>query len=169
MSDQELSPKAPRLRRDDAPPRTAFDAGSFFPFLDDSAPPAAALQLEQQPTARDLMVCVPSPSPDDVILDPATPRTPTHQRAELQMTTGTAAQVLKKHMDAVVKVHTTHSRPNWELPWQRRQQTHSKSTGFCVVAAGEPRWILTNAHSVCYASQVQLKRRGDDERHEAKV
>ncbi len=39
-----------------------------------------------------------------VILDPATPRTPKHQLAEHVMTTGTTAQVLKRHMDSVIKV-----------------------------------------------------------------
>lgn len=44
----------------------------------------------------------------------------------------------------------------------------SKSTGFAVTWNGE-RHVLTNAHSVTYASQVQLKRRGDDERFQARV
>lgn len=39
-----------------------------------------------------------------VILDPATPRTPKHQIAEQVMTTGSTAQVLKRHMDSVIKV-----------------------------------------------------------------
>lgn len=104
-----------------------------------------------------------------VILDPATPRTRKHQLAERQMTTGPAAQVLKRHMDAVVKVYCVHSKPNFELPWQVRQQTTSKSTGFAVLDADGERCILTNAHSVTYSSQVQLKKRGDDERYPAKV
>lgn len=85
------------------------------------------------------------------------------------MTSGLAAQVLKRHMDAVVKVYCTHSRPNFELPWQVRQQTSSKSTGFAALNPNGERCILTNAHSVTYSSQVQLKRRGDDERFTAKV
>lgn len=50
-----------------------------------------------------------------------------------------------------------------------RQQTTSKSTGFSVRAGNGARWLLTNAHSVTYASQVTVKRRDDDERFEAKV
>jgi hypothetical protein len=38
-------------------------------------------------------------------------------------------QVMKRHMDAVVKVFATHSKPNFTLPWQRQQQLTSKSTG----------------------------------------
>ncbi|RMZ53985.1 hypothetical protein APUTEX25_002562 [Auxenochlorella protothecoides] len=104
-----------------------------------------------------------------LVLDPATPATAKHHAAEAELTTGAGARVLKRHMDAVLKVFATHSYPNHELPWQRKQQTHSKSTGFAVAFPGGQRWILTNAHSVSYATQVQLKRRGDDEKHAARV
>ena len=104
-----------------------------------------------------------------VLLDPATPATPKHAAAAAELTTGYGARVLKRHMDAVLKVFATHSRPNYELPWQRRQQAHSKSTGFAVAGGRGERWILTNAHSVSYATQVQLKRRGDDEKWAARV
>lgn len=58
-------------------------------------------------------------------------------------------------MDAVVKVYCVHTEPNYSLPWQRKRQYASTSTGFMVTAqqAGE-RWLLTNAHSVEYHSQV---------------
>ena len=123
---------------------------------------ATPLVMEKQPTAMDLL------QDQDFILDPSTPSTPKHRRAEAEMLRGPAAQVLKRHMDAVVKVFTTHTKPNFELPWQSQQQTGSKSTGFAVTWNGE-RHILTNAHSVTYGSQVQLKRRGDDERFQAHV
>jgi len=125
----------------------------------DTATPAV---LQKQPTAMDLL------QDQDFILDPSTPATPKHRYAEKQMLHGPAAQVLKRHMDAVVKVFTTHTKPNFELPWQSQQQTGSKSTGFAVTWNGE-RQILTNAHSVTYSAQVQLKRRGDDERFQARV
>ena len=38
-----------------------------------------------------------------------------------------------------------------------------------MVTWNNERHVLTNAHSVTYASQVQLKRRGDDERFHASV
>ena len=63
-------------------------------------------------------------------------------------------QVLKRHMDAVVKVFATHSKPNFSLPWQRQQQSTSKSTGFAVRTEGGERWLLTNAHSISYNTQV---------------
>eukprot|EP00887_Chlorella_sp_A99_P003950 scaffold11.g3950.t1 len=92
-----------------------------------------------------------------------------HQLAEQMFTTGGTAQCLQRHMDAVVKVLCVHSKPNFELPWQRRQQYSSKSTGFAVATPNGERWLLTNAHSVSYATQVQLKRRADDEKYTATV
>lgn len=97
-------------------------------------------------------------------------------------------QELAPYMDAVVKVYCIHTEPNWSLPWQRRRQYTSTSSGFIVT--GEPpsnvagptqppvkkrhvhdsrRWLLTNAHSVHYHTQVKVKRRGDDRRYLARV
>lgn len=172
MSDVELSPKSPRPRVSAHSAASAFapDASDAFPVQEGFAA-VTPLQLEAQPTATDLIDS--GSGSQQLILDPATPRTPKHKQAEIMMTAGPAAQVLKRHMDAVVKVYCTHTRPNFELPWQVRQQTSSKSTGFAVAGGGArqagERWILTNAHSITYSSQVQLKRRGDDERYEAKV
>lgn len=59
-------------------------------------------------------------------------------------------------MDAVVKIYCTHTEPNYSLPWQRKRQYSSTSSGF-VVLGGEgtgERYLLTNAHSVEYYSQV---------------
>ena len=110
----------------------------------------------------------------DISLDPNTPRDRRHKAAERVLTTGKAAQVLRTHLDAVVKVFCTHARPNWELPWQMRQQSNSSSTGFAVAAAAvgcADRWVLTNAHSVTFAvgGGVYVKRRADDTRFEARV
>ena len=57
-------------------------------------------------------------------------------------------------MDAVVKIFCVHTEPNWSLPWQRKRQFSSTSSGFLVEAEGGARWLLTNAHSVEYHSQV---------------
>jgi S1-C subfamily serine protease len=61
-------------------------------------------------------------------------------------------------MDAVVKVYCTHTEPNYSLPWQRKRQFSSTSSGFVVVGEGDDgvqqRYLLTNAHSVEYYSQV---------------
>lgn len=167
MNSMEGSPKAmgrrAEVQRTDGDP-TPFGSFSLHfstspPFDDDRQP---SLSIITQPTMTDLIQ-------DQIVLDPATPRTPKHQQAEQVMTSGDAAKVLKRHMDAVVKVHCVHAKPNFELPWQRKQQNVSKSTGFAVKSAQGTRWLLTNAHSVSYATQVQLKRRGDDEKYPAKV
>jgi S1-C subfamily serine protease len=177
MSSPELSPKHPEVYSKSSGPFSTYSLG-LAPFSDEeetdevTTPPQLGLPaefnnngtaastpvvMETQPTAMDLL------QDQDFILDPSTPSTPKHRHAEKQMLQGPAAQVLKRHMDAVVKVFTTHTKPNFELPWQSQQQT-----GFAVTWNGE-RHILTNAHSVTYGSQVQLKRRGDDERFQARV
>ncbi|KAG2497712.1 hypothetical protein HYH03_004449 [Edaphochlamys debaryana] len=79
-----------------------------------------------------------------------------------------AGQQLAPYMDAVVKVYCMHTEPNFSLPWQRKRQTSSSSSGF-VVSHGGRQWLLTNAHSVDYHTQVKVKRRGDDRKFLAKV
>ena len=59
-------------------------------------------------------------------------------------------------MNAVVKVYCVHTEPNFSLPWQRLRQHASTSSGFLVAADTGERWLLTNAHSVAYHSQVLL-------------
>lgn len=72
-------------------------------------------------------------------------------------------------MDAVVKVYCVHTEPNYSLPWQRKRQYASTSSGFVIRGPQGERWLLTNAHSVEYNSQVKVKRRGDDTKFLAKV
>ena len=141
MSSPELSPKySDAVSALPSDPFTMFSKseGPLFSHQEeDQSPPAAApfesflqeihttpLVLEKQPTAADLII-----QDEDVILDPATPRTPKHRQAENQLLHGKAMKVLKHHMAAVVKVFTCHTKPNFELPWQTRQQTKSTSTG----------------------------------------
>ena len=59
-----------------------------------------------------------------------------------------------RYMDAVVKVYCVHSEPNYSLPWQRKRQYASTSSGFIVASGKDQPYLLTNAHSVEYHSQV---------------
>ncbi|XP_074564422.1 protease Do-like 9 isoform X2 [Curcuma longa] len=68
-------------------------------------------------------------------------------------------------MDAVVKVFCVHTEPNFSLPWQRKRQYSSSSSGFII----EGRRVLTNAHSVEHFTQVKLKKRGSDTKYVATV
>lgn len=68
-------------------------------------------------------------------------------------------------MDAVVKVFCTHTEPNYSLPWQRKRQYSSSSSGFVI---GGKR-VLTNAHSVQHFTQIKLKKRGSDTKFLATV
>lgn len=68
-------------------------------------------------------------------------------------------------MDAVVKVFCVHTEPNFSLPWQRKRQYSSSSSGFII----KGRRVLTNAHSVEHHTQVKLKKRGSDTKYLATV
>ncbi|KAE8721218.1 Protease Do-like 9 [Hibiscus syriacus] len=68
-------------------------------------------------------------------------------------------------MDAVVKVFCVHTEPNYSLPWQRKRQFSSSSSGFMIGG----RRVLTNAHSVEHYTQVKLKKRGSDTKYLATV
>jgi S1-C subfamily serine protease len=77
---------------------------------------------------------------------------------------GTIAGV-QARMDAVVKVYATHAEPNFSLPWQRRRQASSTSSGF-IIAGGR---LLTNAHCVEHATSVKVRRRGHATKFAAQV
>ncbi|EMS45662.1 Protease Do-like 9 [Triticum urartu] len=68
-------------------------------------------------------------------------------------------------MDAVVKVFCVHTEPNFSMPWQRKRQYSSSSSGFIIGG----RRVLTNAHSVEHYTQVKLKKRGSDTKYLATV
>ncbi|RDX79627.1 Protease Do-like 9, partial [Mucuna pruriens] len=68
-------------------------------------------------------------------------------------------------MDSVVKVFCVHTEPNFSLPWQRKRQYSSSSSGFVIGG----RRVLTNAHSVEHYTQVKLKKRGSDIKYLATV
>ncbi|XP_015882658.2 protease Do-like 9 [Ziziphus jujuba] len=68
-------------------------------------------------------------------------------------------------MDSVVKVFCVHTEPNFSLPWQRKRQYSSSSSGFVISG----RRVLTNAHSVEHYTQVKLKKRGSDTKYLATV
>eukprot|EP00249_Psilotum_nudum_P010395 c22518_g1_i3 orf=508-2871(-) len=68
-------------------------------------------------------------------------------------------------MDAVVKVFCVHTEPNFSLPWQRKRQFSSNSSGFIISG----RRVLTNAHSVEHHTQVKVKKRGSDTKFLASV
>ena len=59
-----------------------------------------------------------------------------------------------RFFDAVVKVYCIHTEPNYSLPWQRKRQYSSTSSGFMVKNEKGQQCLLTNAHSVEYHTQV---------------
>jgi hypothetical protein len=82
----------------------------------------------------------------------------------------------EENWSSVVKVFCIHCEPNYALPWTTKAQNSSTSTGFAFKIKStnshtgvDERWLLTNAHSVQHAAVVQVRRRGSDTKHVAKV
>lgn len=104
--------------------------------------------------------------PDSLLRDvtQATPRK-RGRREDDEASGGEEADFVGVGMDAVIKVFATHTEPNFSLPWQRKRQVASTSSGFIIAG----RRILTNAHSVEHSTQVKVKHRGSDAKYVAKV
>lgn len=68
-------------------------------------------------------------------------------------------------LSSVAKVFTTHSSPDYMLPWQLKPQRESTGSAFVV----GPRQLLTNAHVVADASALEVQRHGSGERFPARV
>ena len=73
--------------------------------------------------------------------------------------------VIAAVFDSIIKIHASHTEPSWTMPWQKKHQSTSTSSGFCI---SEER-IMTNAHSVEYASLVQVQKRGQSQKYRAVV
>ena len=76
-----------------------------------------------------------------------------------------AAEVRNDPLNAVVKIETTSTVPNFWLPWQNRLASASSGSG-AVVGDG---LILTNAHNVADASLITVRKQNDDTLFVAKV
>ena len=76
-----------------------------------------------------------------------------------------AAEVRNDPLNAVVKIETTSTVPNFWLPWQNRLASASSGSG-AVVGDG---LILTNAHNVADASLITIRKQNDDTLFVAKV
>jgi S1-C subfamily serine protease len=91
-----------------------------------------------------------TPSPTEVIPTPAEAQSPAHVQAPSQSQAQAQAPDVA---NAVVKVFSTMRYPDVVRPWTKQQP--SEVTGSGVVIDGKR--ILTNAHVVLYASQVQVQ------------
>lgn len=66
-------------------------------------------------------------------------------------------------LNGVVRIYCTHSQPNYNMPWQRKKQDFSTSSGFVI----SKRRIITNAHAVEYGSLIQVKKRQSETKYVA--
>lgn len=79
-------------------------------------------------------------------------------------------------LNGVIRVYCTHSEPNFNIPWQRKKQESSTSSGFVITQMHKTNngktlkpYIITNAHSVEYGSIIQVKKRQSEKKYLAKA
>uniref|UniRef100_A0A7S3A3J4 PDZ domain-containing protein n=1 Tax=Rhodosorus marinus TaxID=101924 RepID=A0A7S3A3J4_9RHOD len=71
-------------------------------------------------------------------------------------------------LNAVVKVFSTQSTPDFSMPWQNKPHEYTTGSGFISRTPVGLR-ILTNAHLVADTTFVQVRKHGNSERFEASV
>lgn len=67
--------------------------------------------------------------------------------------------------DAIVKIYTSSSQPDYYNPWSMLSNSSGTGSG-CIISG---RRILSNAHVVGYQTFVQVRRHGDAKRYQARV
>jgi S1-C subfamily serine protease len=75
------------------------------------------------------------------------------------------AAALRGLFKGVCKIYSFFAKPAFAQPWSMRQQHSSTSSGFIVAG----RLILTNAHSIAYATSVRVRVHGHAEKVAARV
>lgn len=79
-----------------------------------------------------------------------------------------------KIFDCIVKIYATHNKePDPTMPWQKNHSYTSTSTGFVISTqtgdSKQKQKILTNAHSVQYAGQILVRKRGSSKKFRASI
>lgn len=76
-----------------------------------------------------------------------------------------AVETKQSIKDALVKIYSTTSAPDYRRPWTNRSPARTNGSG--AVISGNR--IVTNAHVVSYAMFVQVRRNGQGRRYKARV
>ncbi|KAL2321871.1 hypothetical protein Fmac_026250 [Flemingia macrophylla] len=160
-------PKNPAPETLDLPTTAPPDDVFSVDLIDKSPSPRLRRRPKKLPSHSDKPLPLPTgrrltPRPLDTSGDFAVPGDP--GASPMEADPAWEARVLPA-MDSVVKVFCVHTEPNFSLPWQRKRQYSSSSSGFVIAG----RRVLTNAHSVEHYTQVKLKKRGSDTKYLATV
>ncbi len=67
--------------------------------------------------------------------------------------------------EAMVRIYTVHTSPNYDIPWSTLSPESSSASG-CIIAG---KLILTNAHAVADRTYIEVRRHGVAEKYPAKV
>lgn len=92
---------------------------------------------------------------------------PEHHDSEFDSPVDEEEEQLSRVLDSILKIHCTHSEPDYLIPWQKQQQTSSTSSGFVIDIPGWGKRVMTNAHSVEYGTMIQVQRRGGERKYQA--
>lgn len=85
--------------------------------------------------------------------------------ALLVVSPASAVETKQSIKDALVKIYSTTSAPDYRRPWTNRSPARTNGSG--AVISGNR--IVTNAHVVSYAMFVQVRRNGQGRRYKARV
>lgn len=94
---------------------------------------------------------------------------PEHHDATFEGEIDEEEEQLSRVLDSILKIHCTHSEPDYLIPWQKQQQSPSTSSGFVIDIPGVGKRVMTNAHSVEYGTMIQVQRRGGETKFQAKL
>ena len=92
---------------------------------------------------------------------------PEHHDATFEAEIDEEEEQLSRVLDSILKIHCTHSEPDYLIPWQKQQQSPSTSSGFVIDIPGVGKRVMTNAHSVEYGTMIQVQRRGGERKYQA--
>ena len=94
---------------------------------------------------------------------------PEHHDATFEGEVDEEEEHLSRVLDSILKVHCTHSEPDYLIPWQKQHQSPSTSSGFVIEIPGVGKRVMTNAHSVEYGTMIQVQRRGGERKYQATI
>lgn len=124
-----------------------------------------ALQVERSPIQRSRLSEVSSSrlssAPSSSLFWPTSVQEENIESSEDKEAEG--SEFYQQIFDSIIKIHATHSEPDFIMPWQTKHPSSSTSSGFII----KGNRIMTNAHSVEYATMVQVQRRGDPTKYQA--
>src|SRR5271168_2241547 len=80
--------------------------------------------------------------------------------------------MFKKTIDiekSIVHILCDHSVVSYVQPWSAAKKYNTTGTGFCLKLGDKQKYIMTNAHCVCNASNIEIRKRGNASSYKGKI